>query len=70
VVEQAMAVLNDNWPPAQPKHCPVCARPLETTAHKPFCSDRCRNRDLHRWLAEGYAIAGVEAPRDREDLES
>jgi uncharacterized protein len=64
------AMLNDNAPPAPPKHCPVCSRPLETLLHKPFCSQRCRNRDLHKWLAEGYAITGLDTVRDDNDTEA
>jgi len=34
----------------------------------PFCSDRCRQIDLGRWLSEGYAVPEakreVEAPPD------
>jgi endogenous inhibitor of DNA gyrase (YacG/DUF329 family) len=24
--------------------------------HKPFCSERCQNVDLYRWLTNGYAV--------------
>jgi endogenous inhibitor of DNA gyrase (YacG/DUF329 family) len=41
--------------------CPICSRPA-AEAHKPFCSDRCRKVDLHRWLGEGYRIETDEAP--------
>jgi endogenous inhibitor of DNA gyrase (YacG/DUF329 family) len=26
----------------------------------PFCSDRCRQVDLHRWLSGAYAIPVVD----------
>ena len=26
--------------------------------HLPFCSPRCRDRDLLKWLGDGYAIPG------------
>jgi endogenous inhibitor of DNA gyrase (YacG/DUF329 family) len=29
---------------------------------KPFCSKRCREVDLNRWLSEGYAIPAEEPP--------
>ncbi|WP_349437208.1 DNA gyrase inhibitor YacG [Pararhizobium sp. A13] len=35
--------------------CPECRRPSHRE-HYPFCSDRCRNVDLHRWLKGSYAI--------------
>lgn len=35
--------------------CPECGRP-SVREHYPFCSDRCRNVDLSRWLKGSYAI--------------
>ena len=43
--------------------CPICRRPASTD-HSPFCSARCRDRDLLQWLGEGYAIAGPPADPD------
>lgn len=39
------------------QRCPICKSP---TAHesRPFCSKRCKDIDLAKWLGEGYAIAG------------
>jgi endogenous inhibitor of DNA gyrase (YacG/DUF329 family) len=48
------------------KVCPICGKPA-TEAAKPFCSDRCRDVDLNRWLSGSYAIAGK--PEDDEDAE-
>lgn len=48
------------------KRCPICGKPRVET-HSPFCSTRCRDRDLVRWLDDGYAIPGP--PVDREDAE-
>lgn len=39
------------------KPCPVCGKPGELP-HAPFCSKRCADIDLGRWLKGGYAIAG------------
>ena len=41
-------------PKASPK-CSVCGKPQETK-FKPFCSKRCADIDLGRWLKGGYAI--------------
>ena len=43
--------------------CPVCNKPT-APAHKPFCSKRCADVDLNRWLSGSYAIPGRdgEAP--------
>ena len=62
--------------------CPICKAPTEM-AYRPFCSARCRDVDLARWLSGSYAIAGGQedgdedgdegaaqrAPRDRRDDE-
>lgn len=37
--------------------CPICRRPAERE-YRPFCSRRCANVDLQRWLVGGYAIPG------------
>ncbi|MGB1157763.1 MAG: DNA gyrase inhibitor YacG, partial [Alphaproteobacteria bacterium] len=36
---------------------------------RPFCSDRCRDVDLNRWLTGAYAIPAVEEPDLAEDGE-
>lgn len=35
--------------------CPICGRPT-ASAHKPFCSRGCVDRDLLQWLGEGYRL--------------
>jgi uncharacterized protein len=39
------------------KPCPICGKPA-VEASKPFCSERCRDVDLNRWLSGSYAIPG------------
>jgi uncharacterized protein len=39
------------------KPCPICGKP-SAEASKPFCSERCRDVDLNRWLSNSYAIPG------------
>ncbi|PYF04144.1 hypothetical protein BJ122_104123 [Rhodopseudomonas faecalis] len=42
--------------PATPaKRCPICGKPAVPEA-RPFCSERCRDVDLNRWLSGSYAI--------------
>lgn len=48
-----------------PRPCPVCGKPA-ATAFRPFCSERCRQVDLGRWLADGYAIPSEPEPEDGE----
>jgi endogenous inhibitor of DNA gyrase (YacG/DUF329 family) len=45
------------------KKCPICAKP-RVEAHAPFCSARCRDRDLLQWLEDGYALPGPLADPD------
>jgi endogenous inhibitor of DNA gyrase (YacG/DUF329 family) len=47
--------------PERIKPCPICGKP-RSQEHAPFCSVRCRDRDLLRWLEQGYAIPGRGAP--------
>ena len=48
--------------------CPICDK--ETVeAYKPFCSRRCADIDLGKWLNESYAIpAAEEDVPDDDDL--
>lgn len=44
----------------EPK-CPTCGKPADEK-YKPFCSKRCADIDLGRWLKEGYRIETDEVP--------
>jgi endogenous inhibitor of DNA gyrase (YacG/DUF329 family) len=46
--------------PKNPKNCPLCGKP-PAEEHAPFCSRGCKDRDLLRWLDEGYKIPGPAA---------
>ena len=39
--------------------CPLCKRPSQPKFH-PFCSDRCVQIDLGKWLGGTYAIPAAE----------
>ena len=39
------------------RKCPIC-RKARSEEFTPFCSARCKDRDLVRWLADGYSLAG------------
>jgi endogenous inhibitor of DNA gyrase (YacG/DUF329 family) len=47
------------------KKCPTCGKPA-SGATLPFCSPRCRDVDLNRWLSGSYVIPGKD---DEEDAE-
>jgi endogenous inhibitor of DNA gyrase (YacG/DUF329 family) len=44
--------------------CPICSRAADTK-YRPFCSRRCADVDLNRWLTGVYAIPVAE--EDEED---
>ncbi len=48
--------------------CPICKKPT-LTDFRPFCSRRCIDVDLGKWLTGGYAIPAPEL-EDDEDLEN
>lgn len=43
----------DQTPTGKP--CVICQAPA-VVAHRPFCSDRCRQVDLNRWLGGVYTM--------------
>ena len=48
-----------------PKPCPECGKPANE-ATLPFCSPRCRDVDLNRWLSGSYVIPGKDNEEDAE----
>lgn len=46
--------------------CPICSKPAEQ-AFRPFCSRRCADVDLSRWLKGTYAIPGERAGEEGEE---
>jgi endogenous inhibitor of DNA gyrase (YacG/DUF329 family) len=45
--------------------CPICGAPI-AARYRPFCSVRCANVDLGRWLNEAYVVPVKE---DADDLD-
>ena len=45
---------------AKAKGCPNCGHPTHAD-HAPFCSRGCKDRDLLKWLGDGYRIPGPPA---------
>lgn len=59
---------------ARARSCPICGQPA-AEQHMPFCSARCADIDLGRWLGGRYAIpiagedgADAEATRNEARL--
>jgi len=49
--------------------CPICGKPAET-AFRPFCSKRCADVDLQRWLSGRYVVEGGETDDENPPGES
>jgi endogenous inhibitor of DNA gyrase (YacG/DUF329 family) len=53
--------------PLRPKRpCPECGRPSARETY-PFCSKRCKDVDLNRWLKGAYVIPGRDDEEKAED---
>ena len=50
------------------KYCPICGQPAGRPYH-PFCSSRCADIDLNRWLSDVYRVPATE-PEDGEPAET
>lgn len=62
--------MTDRWtPPLRAVRiaakCPICTKPAESK-YQPFCSKRCADIDLGRWLKEGYRVETEEGPGEEE----
>jgi uncharacterized protein len=53
-------------PAKKPRPCPICGKPA-TEATRPFCSPRCRDVDLNRWLSGRYVVPGRENAGEDEE---
>ncbi len=50
--------------------CPICGRftPYADNPNRPFCSVRCKGKDLFRWVDEDYRISSpIEEGEANED---
>ena len=63
-----MAVKADDMSPVTGSRCPVCGA-ATVLDHRPFCSKRCADVDLARWLGGRYVIAGADRLMDEDSAE-
>lgn len=49
--------------------CPICKKP-SIPEYRPFCSKRCSDVDLQRWLTGGYAIPSEDDDEPSGDEDS
>jgi endogenous inhibitor of DNA gyrase (YacG/DUF329 family) len=47
----------------EPRNCAICGKPQDAV-FRPFCSKRCADVDLHRWLSGTYAVPATEDDDD------
>jgi len=52
--------------PIKGRKCPMCVKPT-AQPFRPFCSKRCADLDLGRWLNEDYRIPAEEAAELDDD---
>jgi endogenous inhibitor of DNA gyrase (YacG/DUF329 family) len=45
--------------------CPICGKATDVTL-RPFCSKRCADVDLHRWLSGVYVVPVTEDEEEDE----
>jgi uncharacterized protein len=50
--------------------CVLCGQRPATEPWKPFCSERCRNEDLARWVEGRYRVAAEPAPSTETEDDS
>ena len=55
--------------PSRGARCPVCGAPADAVT-RPFCSVRCADVDLIRWLGGRYAIPGGQQDADEDGDDS
>ena len=48
--------------------CPICGKPTDA-AYRPFCSRRCADVDLQRWLTNRYAVPAEEEDEGARDTD-
>ncbi|MGB0695217.1 MAG: DNA gyrase inhibitor YacG [Rhodospirillaceae bacterium] len=47
------------------RRCPICEKPTDPR-YRPFCSKRCADIDLGKWLTESYRVPSQDGPEDEE----
>jgi uncharacterized protein len=44
--------------------CPICSKPASKD-YRPFCSKRCADIDLHKWVSGSYVVPGEPVPPEQ-----
>ena len=53
-------------PETRPAKCPICGKP-SADATRPFCSRRCADIDLGRWLTGQYRVPAAADETEEEE---
>ena len=53
--------MSEPRPEPKARFCALCSKPQEEK-FRPFCSKRCADLDLGKWLSGTYVLAGDELP--------
>jgi uncharacterized protein len=61
-IRPTMATVS-SMPKLASRRCPICGKPT-LPQYQPFCSVRCAQIDLGRWLKGDYRIPSEEAPEE------
>jgi len=50
--------------------CPICKTPTDSAVNAdfPFCSERCRDKDLGNWATEKYVVSESVFDEDDDEL--
>jgi len=67
-IGSAMASVSSIDRPA-PRPCPICGKP-SVPQYRPFCSARCAQIDLGRWLKGNYRVPTEEGPDEGDGEEA
>jgi uncharacterized protein len=51
-------------------HCPICKKSIsyEGNPFRPFCSERCKKRDLGAWASGEYVVSGKGNEVEEENI--
>jgi uncharacterized protein len=49
----------------RPRKCPICGKPAQDKS-RPFCSQRCKDVDLNRWLSGSYVVPASDDEEDED----
>jgi uncharacterized protein len=57
--------MSDRSHPSGAQPCPICRKPA-VEQFRPFCSKRCADVDLGRWLSDVYVVPGRDDEEEDE----